>query len=492
VKVIGYVRVSDVDGRNGERFISPDVQRETITRFVGGKRHELVDVVVELDESGGRLDRPGLEAVLRRLEAGEADAICVAYLSRLSRRVLDGLQVVQRLSATGRDVLIADLDLDTSTPIGRAVLTVMLAFAELELEQRRDGWAVAQRRALDRGVYPGSTPLGYLRDESGRMIPNPATAPTIRRLFEERAAGASWAALARMLDEEMPRADRTGWRASTVRSMTHTPLYIGRLEHTVGRELVVVEDAHEPIVDRALWEAVSANGSAARAPTRRAEPALLAGLVRCAGCGGPMSRGSGGRKRNAAGHVVAYDAYVCLARCERNAKISVPALDRYVLGEVLARLGESAAVDASGCRTDEVTERRSRLAEAERELGAYLEAVSAADVGEAAFAHGARSRRERVDEARRALAAAELQARRVGRSHRELIEWLPDASDGEANPVLRTLIGEVQVRKSGTPGRGGSVAGRVRIAWPVDDALEDALAVGKHVGRKRQRSGVQV
>jgi DNA invertase Pin-like site-specific DNA recombinase len=492
MRVIGYVRVSDVDGRNGVRFISPDVQRQAIERFVNGKRHELVDVVLELDESGGTLNRPGLDEVLERLETGEADAIAVAYLSRLSRRVIDGLGIVQRLNAGGRDVLIADLDLDTSTPIGRAVLTVLLAFAELELEQRREGWATAQRRALDRGVYPGSTATGYLRDESGRMIPDPETAPVIRRMFEQRAAGASWTALATMLDAEMPRLDGTAWRASTVAAMTRTAAFIGRLERTVGGELVVVEAAHEPIVDRALWEAVNANGSTTRAPTRRAEPALLAGLVRCAGCGGPMSRGSGGRKHNAAGELVSYDAYVCLARCKRNAKISVPAIDRYILGETLARLSRSAAIDASSKRSDEIDERRAQLAEAERELGAYLAAVSISDVGEGAFAQGARGRRERVDEARRALADAELQARRVGRSHRELLDWLPDAPDGEANTILRTLIREVRVRKSGTAGRGAVVADRVSIAWTVDDALENTARLGKHVSRKGQRARVEV
>jgi DNA invertase Pin-like site-specific DNA recombinase len=209
-----------VFGRNGDA--SSAQKSRAIERFVNGKRHELVDVVIELDASGGTLNRPILDDVPERIEAGEADAIAVAYLSRLSRRVLDGLQVVQRLNASGRDVLIAELDLDTSTPIGRAVLTVLLAFAELELKQRREGWATAQRRALDRGVSPGSTPIGYLRDEGGRMIPNPDTAPAIRRLFEERAAGASWGALAPMLDDELPRADGIAWRPSTVSTMMHT------------------------------------------------------------------------------------------------------------------------------------------------------------------------------------------------------------------------------------------------------------------------------
>ena len=63
-------------------------------------------------------------------------------------------------------MLVADLDLDTSTPVGRAVLTVLLAFAQLELEQRRDSFAAAQRNALERGIYPSSIPIGYMRDEA--------------------------------------------------------------------------------------------------------------------------------------------------------------------------------------------------------------------------------------------------------------------------------------------------------------------------------------
>ena len=107
--MLGYVRVSDVDGRRGDRFISPDVQREAIERFVNGKRYELIDVVLELDESGGTVARPGLERVLERIEAGEADALAVAYLSRLSRRVLHGLEIVQRLNQQeGMTVLLVE------------------------------------------------------------------------------------------------------------------------------------------------------------------------------------------------------------------------------------------------------------------------------------------------------------------------------------------------------------------------------------------------
>src|SRR6185369_13759952 len=97
-----------------------------------------------------------------------------------------------------------------------------------------------------------------------------------------------------------------------------------------------------------------------------------------------------------------------------------------------------------------------------------LAAISVADVGEAAFAQGARTRRETLDSARQFLAEAELRTRRVGRSHRDLIDWLPGAADGEANAVLRTLIREIHVEKSGRAGRVGNAAERVRISWLGD------------------------
>ena len=205
-----------------------------------------------------------------------------------------------------------------------------------------------------------------------------------------------------------------------------------------------------------------------------------------------MSRASGGRKRNAAGEIVVYDAYECVARCNQAAKMSALALNRYVLAETLARLAGSAAVDASGKRTDEVAALRLELDRCEHELAAYLAAVSAVDVGEAAFAQAARTRREAVDSARGRLAEAELAARQNGRSHQELLDWLPGAPDGQANLALRTLIGEVRVRKSGRAGRSGNPADRVAIRWKVDDSLEHTPAVGEHVGRKRQRAAVEV
>ena len=216
-----------------------------------------------------------------------------------------------------------------------------------------------------------------------------------------------------------------------------TPLNIGRLERTIGGERMVKDDAHEPLVSRAVWEAVVNDRDGTRGPVHRAEPATLAGLARCAGCGGPMSRAGNGRgKQNAKGVRVQYDHYTCLTRCDQPAKMSLRAADDFVLGEMLEHLARSASISVSRRRDDEIAKAERELERAEGELAAYVIAVSALDVGEAAFAAGARRRRSHVDDARRTTAKLTARSRALGPSHADLVDRLPNMSDGERNRLL--------------------------------------------------------
>jgi DNA invertase Pin-like site-specific DNA recombinase len=70
-KAIGYVRVSR-DGRQGDSFLSPDLPRQSIERVCAREGLELVDVVEELDRSGGDASRPLWNSCIERVERGEA------------------------------------------------------------------------------------------------------------------------------------------------------------------------------------------------------------------------------------------------------------------------------------------------------------------------------------------------------------------------------------------------------------------------------------
>jgi DNA invertase Pin-like site-specific DNA recombinase len=99
MKALGYVRVSRVAGRDGDSFLSPELQRESIARVCQRERLELVDVLEELDRSGGDAARPLWNQAIERVEQGEVAAIVVWNLDRFSRSLVDALEAIGRIEA---------------------------------------------------------------------------------------------------------------------------------------------------------------------------------------------------------------------------------------------------------------------------------------------------------------------------------------------------------------------------------------------------------
>ncbi len=94
--VVGYVRVSRVGARGGDSFLSPALQREEIARVAAREGLEVVEVVEELDASGGDARRPGWNRVLEMVESVVAQARrCVRPRGRLG-----SLEVVRTIGAT--------------------------------------------------------------------------------------------------------------------------------------------------------------------------------------------------------------------------------------------------------------------------------------------------------------------------------------------------------------------------------------------------------
>jgi DNA invertase Pin-like site-specific DNA recombinase len=73
-----YVRVSRTAGRGGASFIAPDEQRRRIEDWAGLHGLEVIRWWDEMDQSGGRMERPKFQRILRRIEAGETEGIVVA------------------------------------------------------------------------------------------------------------------------------------------------------------------------------------------------------------------------------------------------------------------------------------------------------------------------------------------------------------------------------------------------------------------------------
>jgi site-specific DNA recombinase len=459
-----YVRVSRVGGREGDSFISPELQAEKCLALATARGLTIGETFTDLDQSGGKMQRPAFDQALARIESGESGGIIVARIDRFARTLVGGLQAIEAIDAAGGVILTADGDFDTSTATGELFLRLMLLLASFELRRIKEGWKASVGNAIDRGVFIGpKVPIGYLKNERGQLEPDPATAEIIAELFRLRGTGASWGALRRFMDERLPRDDGGSWPAGTVNGIIRARYYLG--ESSQGS--VVNKTAHEPIVSRLEWEmAQSTKGRAASDSTG----ALLAGIVRCASCGFAMSRQSAGAKKNG-GRYRCFKHHAS-GECPSPTSISATALDAYVIEGMQAELDKLPRKHVDTTKRDETfAEATAALEKAEREMTAYVQSVSAALIGEDTFAAGAASRREAIDKARSALDAASSV---VTLPADPALAWRV-MDDGDRRRFL-LATGVVFVKPTPARGKGSLIAERVKwVAFENHPGLAETL-----------------
>ena len=152
--------------------------------------------------------RAGLQEALEAVDGGQAQALVVAKLDRLSRSLLDFAGLMERARKQGWNLVALDLGVDTSTPSGEMMASVLATFAQFErrLIGQRTKDALAVKKA--NGVK-----LGRPREIS------PETVERMQELYER---GLSAAAIARRLNEEGVETPRGGrWHhAGVVRALS--------------------------------------------------------------------------------------------------------------------------------------------------------------------------------------------------------------------------------------------------------------------------------
>ena len=151
-------------------------QREALSAAAKQRGWDLVDVVADEGESGGKSHekRPGLCETIARIEAGEADALAVAKLDRLSRSVRDLADLAERSKPKGKrkgwGLILLDIDVDTSSPSGEFMVNAMGSAAQWErriISQRtKDALAVRRAQGVRLG-RPSTFAASSARDRAG-------------------------------------------------------------------------------------------------------------------------------------------------------------------------------------------------------------------------------------------------------------------------------------------------------------------------------------
>ena len=160
-----YTRKSTEEGLDQD-FNTLDAQRESAEAFIKSQKHDGWTVIPEMYDdggfSGGNLERPAFKRLLADIEAGRVDCVIVYKVDRLSRSLLDFARIMEVFDKHHVAFVSVTQQFNTSTPMGRLVLNVLLSFAQFEREiigERIRDKIAAQRR---KGKWAGGTPvLGY-------------------------------------------------------------------------------------------------------------------------------------------------------------------------------------------------------------------------------------------------------------------------------------------------------------------------------------------
>ncbi len=187
-RVVGYLRVStDEQADSGAGLAA---QRAAVEAEAARRGWELVAIEVDASASGKTMSgRPALAAALAALTGGKADVLLVAKLDRLSRSLLDIASLMARSQSDGWSLVALDLGVDTSTPAGEFMASVMASAAQWERriigQRTRDALSVKRQQGVRLGRPPS--------------IPGDVT----KVIQQHRASGLSIRAIADRLSADM-------------------------------------------------------------------------------------------------------------------------------------------------------------------------------------------------------------------------------------------------------------------------------------------------
>lgn len=162
IRAVGYIRVSTT--HQASDGLSLDAQKRKLRGYAELHDLRLVAIHTDAGVSAKTLDRPALVEALRTLDEGEADALLVVKLDRLTRSVRDLGTLIDRYfgEKVGKSLMSVQDAIDTRTANGRMVLNVLTSIAQWEREAVAERTRAVLEMKRANGEYTGGkVPYGY-------------------------------------------------------------------------------------------------------------------------------------------------------------------------------------------------------------------------------------------------------------------------------------------------------------------------------------------
>lgn len=243
-----------------ENSISCDTQLEYCRSALRpDERTDEIITIVDNGFSGGNVNRKGFQKLMKLVEQGRVSKVVVYRLDRISRSMLDFVNILQKFKEHSVKFLSSQEVFDTSTPYGEMVVKILMIFAEFERTSTINRVTQAYAHRSDMGFYMGGRkPYGFElvptvinNIKTKRLEAIPEEAEQIRRIFEVYAE--ENVSLRRLLDilvseGNMP-LNGSGWTTAKLSAMLKNPIYVRAdsdvYDYFAGHGVHIVTDCSE-------------------------------------------------------------------------------------------------------------------------------------------------------------------------------------------------------------------------------------------------------
>ena len=185
-----YARVSAVTGQ------SPQMQLDVLREYAARRGLAIVAEFVDHGVSGARDHRPELDRLMSGARQRSFEVVLVYRFDRFARGVRHLVTALDEFQALGLEFVSYSESLDTSTPMGRAMFSIIAALAELERNIIVERSVEGQRRARARGTHVGRPRRSV---DAARVMQLRAEGVSVRRIA--RALGVSRTVIERVMRE---------------------------------------------------------------------------------------------------------------------------------------------------------------------------------------------------------------------------------------------------------------------------------------------------
>ena len=304
MRVALYPRVS---GHEQEDNYSIPEQIERMKKYCESRDWMVYKIYTDSVQTGATMDRPGLQSMIKDIEAGKIDMVLVYKLDRLSRSQKDTLYLIEDVFEK-YDVGFTSMteNFDTSSPFGKAVLGVLAVFAQLERDKITERTMMGKKARAAEGKWHGSkwVPIGY-DYEDGMLKPNEYEKMQILEIADLIIKGTPIRTIANMMTEKGYKHKYGPWDAKAIKRVLINPVNLGLIKD--GEHLH--PGLHDAIIEQETYDAIQLifeDRKNKYGTGYKQHKSLLAGFIFCKHCGARYARQTNGKGR------IAY--YSCYSR----------------------------------------------------------------------------------------------------------------------------------------------------------------------------------